>query len=152
KAKKGEHFVDIIHDSANGRCPVDDGWFRTAPLGLVFGVPVRLCPAEEVIWTKSFVMERERFDGADICHLVEACGHEIDWRRLLDRYGSDYRILLGHLTFFSFIYPSARDAVPAWVIEELTARLRQEHTAEEKPICAGTLVSREQYLVDLRER
>jgi hypothetical protein len=27
---------------------------------------VKLMPVEESIWTKAFIMERERFDGADI--------------------------------------------------------------------------------------
>jgi hypothetical protein len=152
KAHQGEHFVDFIFDSANGMCPVDDAWFTTAPLGVVFGMPVLLCPIEEVIWTKCFVMERERFDGADVCHLIEAQGHAIDWRRLLDRFGDKWRILLGHLAFFSFVYPAARDRVPAWVMDELVGRLRRGLAPEQVDVCRGTLISREQYLVDLRER
>jgi hypothetical protein len=152
KASSGEHFVDIIFDSANGLCPVDEQWFETAPTGTVFGVPVLLCPIEEVIWTKSFVMERERFDGADICHLLEAQGKDgIDWRRLLDRYGDNWRVLLGHLSFYSFVYPDSRDNVPRWVLDELTQRLRDEKPTPEH-VCNGTLVSREQYLVDVCER
>ncbi len=152
KASAGEHFVDIIFDSANGLCPVDDSWFATAPMGIVFGVPVPLCPIEEVIWTKSFVMERERFDGADICHLVEAQGPMIDWRRLLERYGEHWRVLLGHLAFYTFVYPSARNNVPRWLLDELTRRLREESAAADDDVCRGTLISREQYLVDVRER
>ena len=30
--------------------------------------------AEEMIWSKAFIMERERYDGADIAHLILACG------------------------------------------------------------------------------
>jgi hypothetical protein len=152
KASSGEHFVDIIFDSANGLCPVDEKWFEHAPVGTVFGVPVLLCPIEEVIWTKSFVMERERFDGADICHLLEAQGASgIDWQRLLDRYGEHWRVLLGHLSFFSFVYPNARENVPPWVMADLTRRLRDEGSIEEQ-LCRGTLISREQYLIDVHER
>ena len=154
KASSGEHFVDIIFDSANGLCPVDERWFETASVGSVFGVPVLLCPIEEVIWTKSFVMERERFDGADICHLIEAQGPNIDWRRLIDRYGENWRVLLGHLVFYGFVYPSERDAVPRWVLDELVQRLRDESApaGDRDPLCRGTLVSREQYLLDVRDR
>jgi hypothetical protein len=152
KAHDGAHFVDFIFDSANGQCPVDDEWFVTAPLGIVFGVPVLLCPIEEVIWTKSFVMERERFDGADVCHLIEAQGHAIDWRRLMGRFGRNWRVLLGHLSFFTFAYPSARDRVPGWVVDELLARMSAERASEPISVCRGTLMSREQYLIDLRER
>jgi hypothetical protein len=152
KAWSEEHFVDMIFSSANGLCPVDDAWFEHAVKCTLFGVPVLLCPIEEVIWTKGFVMERERFDGADICHLVESRGEAIDWRRLVDRFDGHWRVLLGHLAFFDFVYPGSRHKVPSWVMGELSARLASEHATETPGLCRGTLVSREQYLVDLRER
>ena len=49
----------------------------------VLGVPVRLCPAEEMIWSKAFIQERERFDGADVLHLLRELGPSLDWPRLL---------------------------------------------------------------------
>src|SRR5262245_14156328 len=52
-------FVDIIFNSGNGLCEVDDRWFKHAVRGEVFGFPVKFCPPEEMIWTKAFVMERE---------------------------------------------------------------------------------------------
>src|ERR1051326_5291854 len=66
KAYHAEDFVDIIFSSGNGICPVDDLWFHHADSRLVFGVPVQLMPVEEMIWQKAFIMERERFDGADV--------------------------------------------------------------------------------------
>ena len=47
----------------------------------------RLCPVEEMIWSKAFIMERERYDGADIMHLLLACAEALDWARLLSRFG-----------------------------------------------------------------
>lgn len=152
KAHWSDHFVDLIFSSANGLCPVDDAWFSHATPSELFGVPVKLCPIEEVIWTKSFVMERERFDGADVCHLIMAMGERIDWRRLLARFGENWHVLLGHLVFCDFIFPRDRQVIPNWIMDELTKRLRESHRAEDVPVCRGTLVSREQYLVDLRER
>jgi hypothetical protein len=152
KAFYGDHFVDLIFNSANGLCPVDDAWFENAVRVTIFGTPALLCPIEEVIWTKCFVMERERFDGADVCHLIEAKGETIDWRRLLARFGPNWRVLLGHLSFYGFVYPRRRDNVPAWVTDELIGRLEAERDREDIPVCRGTLVSREQYLVDVRER
>ncbi len=152
KAYCGTHFVDFIFSSANGLCPVDGAWFEHATKCTMWGVPVLLCPIEEVIWTKCFVMERERFDGADIYHLIEAKGDTIDWRRLVARFGDEWRILLGHLVFYSFVFPDRREVIPHWVLDELTARLQHERHAERDRVCRGTLVSREQYLVDLRER
>ena len=117
----------------------------------LLGIPVRLCPPEEIIWSKAYVMERERFDGADIAHLIRKSGRDFDWHRLLRRFGAHWRVLLVHLVMFGFVYPGERDIVPAWVIHELSDRLRRE--AEEPPpaekVCQGTLLSREQYLVDI---
>jgi len=114
-------------------------------------VEVALCPVEEIIWSKSFVMERERFDGADIAHLIVAQGHRIDWGRLLRRFGSRWPVLLGHLVLYAFIYPD-EPLVPPWVMEELLRRARVEMAWRGSPqrhICRGTLLSREQYLPDL---
>lgn len=152
KAYFDDFFVDLIYDSANGECPLDDAWFTHATRITIFDVPALLCPVEEVIWTKSFVMERERFDGADICHLIASRGRTMDWHRLVSRFGRNWRVLLGHLTFFSFVYPRERDAVPSWVLDHLLARMSDEREREDSPICYGTLLSREQYLVDVQER
>ena len=46
-------------------------------------MPVLLAPPEEMIWSKAFVCERERYDGADVNHLLRACGRQMDWQRLL---------------------------------------------------------------------
>ena len=35
--------------------------------------------AEETLWSKAFVMERERYDGADVAHLILAHGERLDW-------------------------------------------------------------------------
>lgn len=152
KAYSGVFFVDFIHNSANGLCPVDDVWFEHAHPVLIFDVPALLCPVEDVIWTKAFVMERERFDGADICHLIAACGRTMDWHRLLQRFGDNWRVLLGHLCSFTFVYPSERDIIPKWVLDHLLARMDEERAPEPGKVCKGTLLSREQYLVDVRER
>ena len=152
KARCGPEFVDIIHASANGLCRVDEQWFTNGVTITIFGEPALLCPVEEVIWSKCFVMERERFDGADIYHLILGKGHSIDWKRLLERLGENWHVLLGHLVFFAFTYPRDRDKVPAWVMDELLGRLTAARAAEDLRVCNGTLLSREQYLVDVRER
>jgi hypothetical protein len=152
KAWSGPHFVDFIFDSANGVCPVDDGWFEHAARCTLWNVQVLVCPAEEMIASKSFVMERERFDGADVYHLLEACGTRLDWDRLLVRFGAHWRVLLGHLVFFTFVYPQKRNVIPKHVFDMLLDRAKSEQASENVEVCCGTLLSREQYLVDLRER
>lgn len=154
KASRGEHFLDLIFTSGNAAAPVDDGWFAHAEGGEILGVQVQVCAPEEMIWSKAFVQERERFDGADVIHLIHGRAETLDWRRLLDRFGDNWRVLLSHLVLFGFVYPGERGRVPAWVVEELTRRLLTE-TATPEPderLCRGTLLSREQYLVDTESR
>ena len=55
--------------------------------GEVLGVPVKLAPAEEMLWSKAFVMERERYDGADVIHILRARAEKLDWDRVLARFG-----------------------------------------------------------------
>ena len=122
KAFHGEFFVDVIFSSGNGVARVDDDWFEHATADHVFDVPVRLCPAEEMIWSKAFIQERERFDGADIAHLLRARGDRFDWQRLLRRFGAALAGAARHLVLFGFIYPSEREHVPGWVVRELMRR------------------------------
>src|SRR2546422_5639294 len=68
KIYSGRTYVDVIFSSGNGVATVDSLWFQHATGDLVLNQPVRLCPPEEMIWSKAFVMERERFDGADVNH------------------------------------------------------------------------------------
>jgi hypothetical protein len=149
----GPYFVDLVFSSANGVARVDEEWFTHAVRGEALGLPVWVCPVEETIWSKSFIMERERYDGADVAHLLHARGTTLDWRRLLQRFDRHWRVLLNHLVMYAYIYPAERDVVPAWLMDELLARIRDEmRTAPPRErVCGGTLVSREQYLVDVRQ-
>jgi hypothetical protein len=150
KAFEGGHFVDMIFAGGNGLVEVDDDWLHHGVPSVVLEVPVHLAPAEEMIWSKSFVMERERFDGADITHILRKSGPSIDWVRLLRRYGAHARVLLAHLLLYQFVYPDHKGHVPDWVLEELWRRSRAEEHLPPR-LCRGTLISREQYLVDVHE-
>jgi len=153
KAHCGEYFVDVIYSSGNGIAQVDDEWFDHAPADKVFDLPVRLCPVEEMMWSKAFVQERERFDGADIAHLLRARAEQIDWQRVLRRFGQSWRVLLSHLVLFGYIYPSDAHRLPGWVMQELMRRLEASCSAPASGprICRGTVLSRQQYLVDVED-
>jgi hypothetical protein len=154
KAYCDEYFVDVIHSSGNGVARVDDEWFAHAQHDAVFGVEVNLCPIEEMIWSKAYVQERERFDGADIAHLLLAQARSIEWRRLLRRFGTDWQVLMAHLVLFGYVYPSEHDRLPRWVMQELMRRLNTSLSASTPgdPVCRGTLLSRQQYLIDIHHR
>src|SRR4051794_18512040 len=108
KAFKGDDFVDLIFSAGNGVAAVDSLWFERAVAARVLDVDVRLIPAEEMLWSKGLILERERFDGADVAHVINAIGEKLDWRHLLIRYGRYWRVLYAHLILFGFIYPSER--------------------------------------------
>jgi hypothetical protein len=152
KASCEHGYVDVIFNSGNGIAYVDDGWFKHATPAKVFGVDVLLCPVEETIWSKAFIMERERYDGADIMHLILAHAQSLDWARLLVRFGPHWRVLFSHLCLFGFIYPAERNRIPQWLMMGLMERLDEElRTAPPtEKTCQGTLLSREQYLPDVQ--
>jgi hypothetical protein len=149
KSREGEHFVDLVFNSGNGLCEVDDAWFEHATPGVALGLPVQICPAEETLWSKAFIMERERFDGADIAHLLHACGKRLNWPRLLARFAEHWRVLFSHLVLYGFIYPDARDQIPSRVMHELLKRFLHDQANQTGP-CNGPLLSRAQYLFDLQ--
>lgn len=149
----GEEFVDVIYSSGNAMASVDDEWFTHAEPISLLGLESRACPAEEIIWSKAYVMERERFDGADVAHLVRARGSRLDWERLLRRFGLHWQVLLSHVVLFDFIYPGERAQIPAWLRGELGRRTQDADTslACDAKECRGTLLSRTQYLVDIEQ-
>ena len=153
KAERGRDCVDLIFRAGNGLCEVDDSWFERAHNSNFLGLEVKLCAPEEMIWMKAYIMERERFDGADIAHILQSCAAKLDWPHLVRRFGLDWRVFLSHLVLFGYIYPGERDKIPTAIMDDLIARLRSEkRAAGANRICNGTLLSRKQYLLDVRER
>lgn len=101
---------------------------------------------------RAYIMERERFDGADIAHILQSCAEKLDWPHLVQRFGPDWRVLLSHLVLFGYIYPSEHGRIPTAIMDDLILRLRKDApTARCEHVCRGTLLSRKQYLVDVEE-
>jgi len=153
KAFHGDHLLDLIFGSRNNVCPVDDSWFEHAPRVTLMDCEVLLVAPEEVLWTKALVQDRDRFDGADVMHLLRRQGRDLDWRRLLLRMEPHWEVLLAHLIQFRWIYPAERDIVPTWVMEELLSREHAQLTApvSVEKICRGSLLSKLQYQIDIEE-
>jgi hypothetical protein len=153
KAGRGQPYIDLIFRAGNGLCEVDDSWFERAQDDELLGLRVKLCAPEEMIWMKAYIMERERFDGADIAHILQSCPEKLDWTHLVRRFGPDWRVLLSHLVLFGYIYPGERGKIPAALMDDLISRLQNEEPAAGPDrVCRGTLLSRKQYLVDIQER
>lgn len=153
KAFNGEDLVDVVFSSANGIAEVDDEWFEHAPEGSFFDFPLRLVPPEEMIWSKSFVMTRDRYDGADIAHIILSCADRMDWYRVLRRFNPHWRILYNYLVLFGYIYPSERTRIPRWIMRELADRMGKEVDAAppDDRVCRGTLLSTTQYVIDVEQ-
>ena len=150
KARDGRVTVDLLFASGNGLCRVDEGWFTHAHEATFWGVRATVCPVEELIWSKSFVQERERFDGADVMHLLRAQAGHLDWEHLLRRFDANWEVLLAHLVMFRFAFPGERDRIPVAVMRTLADRLATDAPRPELAcVCRGTLLSREQYLTDV---
>jgi len=150
KAYAGEHFIDLIFSSGNGIAVVDELWFHHARDANIAGYPCKISPPEEMIWSKAFVSERERYDGADVNHLIYACGEAMDWRRLLARFEPHWEVLFSHLVLYRFTYPSERSRVPEWLIQELCRRTMADLAVGDAPghVCRGRLISNVQYRYD----
>lgn len=153
KAREGEYYVDLIFGSANGVSTVDHTWLEHAYPADVVGLPVKLVSVEDQIWQKSFVQDRFRYDGADVAHIFRKWGSRIDWMRLLHRMEAHWELLYAHILQFRYIYPAERANVPAWLVDEMQARVNAQMNVPvpTEAVCRGPLLSKSQYTVDIEE-
>jgi hypothetical protein len=153
KVGRGRYFCDIIFGSANAVAPVGDAWFQERIDATVLGVPVRLLPPTELVWAKSFIMDRYKFDGNDIAHVI-LCKHDaLDWKKLLGYMEIHWEVLLFHLLRFRYIYPSEREKIPRWILDELISRLSaqvQMPTVFRKA-CRGRFFSQADFAIDVQQ-
>jgi hypothetical protein len=137
-------FIDIIFHSWNQLARVDKAWFRHARPARILNTPILLCPPEEMIWQKSFVMSRDRYDGADVARLLRAFHHELQWSRLLERFGIHWPVLLSHLVLFQYVFPDEHSDGLDAALDDLTSRLQSGQIAETAArVSRGVFLSRE---------
>ncbi len=153
KAFIGDKFVDLIYGMGNAIGQIDGNWFTHSRPSVLAAEPVRIAPAEELIWHRLFINERHRHDMSDILHLLLCEGDTLDWHRLVARVGEHWPLLLAQLQLFSYVYPGYRSNVPAWVIEQLMDSARAEigRDEEDADLTRGTLISRFSFAIDVRE-
>lgn len=153
KVWKGDRFFDVIYNISSASIPVTEEWFSEIYEAEVYGTRVRVTPPTEFIISKLFIQDRYRYDGADVAHVILKKHDEIDWRRLLSALELYWEVLLVHILNFRFIYPTERDVVPRWLMEELTGRLHAQVglPAARVKVCRGRLFSPRDYLPDIAE-
>jgi hypothetical protein len=154
KVYKDDYFIDIIFNSVNNLCTVEESWFQHAVNANYKDIPVKIIAPEELVWCKIYVQNRERYDGADVNHLLLRCGKTLDWRRLFARLDQHWHLLLAKLLLFQFVYPGDyRDIIPQWLFDELIKRAQEQYAipASTEKVCLGPLIDNTQYKTDIVE-
>jgi hypothetical protein len=152
KAKRGEYFVDLITGMSNGLIVVEDSWIERAQPAVVHGVTTRVLAPEELVASKIFVARRERFDGADIAHVIYGTYGAFDWRREMELVGEHWEMLLWSLMLFRYVYPAQSHYVPAEIWCELLRRFEAEiRNTDSEATFRGSLVDDNMFAIDVNE-
>ena len=126
KVHRGEYFIDLITGMSNAVIAVDNSWIERAHPAKVCGVQTRVLAPEELIASKLFVTRRERFDGADIAHIIFGAQGNLQWDRILQLAGDHWELFLWSLVLFRYVYPAYTHYVPRSLWRDLLARLSNE--------------------------
>ncbi len=152
KAHRDDFFVDFITGMSNTVITVTNSWIDRAQPAEILGVPTRILAAEELLASKMFVVRRERFDGADIAHIIYGTGGQLDWGRILELAGAHWEMLLWALLLFRYVYPAQSHYVPLLVWTQLVNRLMYKLLNPEPAArFRGSLVDENMFAIDVNE-
>jgi hypothetical protein len=152
KAHRADFYVDLITGMSNGVITVDDSWIERGRVEIIMDVSSRVLAAEELIASKLFVTRRERFDGADIAHVIHGTRGNLEWDRLLSLIGDHWEVLLWNLLLFRYCYPMHSDYVPRAVWNDLLGRLQAEiGNGYRKQPFRGSLIDSKMFAIDVEE-
>ncbi len=112
-------IVDIIWSMANRRAEVDEQWFTHATQVNLRGEALQIIPPEELLWCKTYILQRDRSDWPDIFNLLYAVGPSLKWEHLLARFESDVPLLKALLTVFDWVCPNRAARFPSELREQL---------------------------------
>ena len=152
KARKGDYFVDLITGMSNGVIVVENSWIQRARPAVIHGVRTRVLAPEELVASKLFVDKRERFDGADIAHVIYGTYGSFDWDREMQLVGEHWEMLLWSLMFFHYVYPAQAHYVPDRIWKELLKRFQAALLHRDpKARFRGSLVDERMFAIDISE-
>ncbi len=107
---------------------------------------------EELLASKLFVTRRERFDGADIAHVIYSSRGKLQWSRVLELAGEHWEIVLWALVLFRYVYPAHSDYVPQAVWQDLLARFAKGlRSPDPKARFRGSLIDDKMFAIDVNE-
>ena len=152
KAHRGEYFVDLISGMSNATIVVDDSWFRRTHPAVIAGIQSQIISAEDLIASKLFVLRRERFDGADVAHIIYRTKGQLEWQRILELAGEHWEMVIFALVLFRYVYPAHTDYVPASVWQDLLSRYMHlvQHPEPNAPF-RGSLVDDNIFSIDTKD-
>lgn len=152
KAHREDYFVDLITGMSNGVITVDMSWIARGSLAEVVGIPSRVLAAEELLASKLFVTRRERFDGADISHVIYGTHGRLDWQRILAIVGEHWEIVLWALLLFAYVYPANTDYIPRSLWDDLLGRFQARlQNRDPKAPFRGSLIDEFLFAIDVKE-
>ena len=152
KAWRDGYFVDLITGMSNGLITVAESWIQRARPAVVYGVATRVLAPEELVASKIFVAKRERFDGADIAHVIFGTFGDFDWKRELELVGPHWEMLLWSLMLFRYVYPAQSHYVPSEIWCELLTRFTREvKDFNSHALFRGSLVDENMFAIDVDE-
>lgn len=121
-------IVDVMWGMANRRSAVDATWLR-GPRLTIEDVHLRLLPPEEILWTKLYVLQRDRSDWTDALNMLYVVGPNLDWKRLFERAGEDAGLLAGLVAVFRWLAPGRARQLPPFIWTELKIGAPEEQPA-----------------------
>lgn len=119
-------ITDLIWAMANQRTQVDLEWLTRGPRIQIRDITLNVIPVEELIWSKLYVLQRDRSDWPDVLAILYVQGEHLDWDRLLGRLDDDARLLGGVLNVLAWMCPDQTARMPAWVLDRVGVRLPTE--------------------------
>ncbi|MCL4398084.1 hypothetical protein M1403_03630 [Patescibacteria group bacterium] len=148
-----KNIADLVFGSIQGTWQVNDGWFQWSQPAKILGLDLRVPSVSDLIISRIYRVEREKFEGPDIAHLILKQSKNIDWKYLLSTLERNWEILLIHLILFRYIYPSERNLVPEWVMKELASRLEQQFGTNppQNRVTRGSIISTTDYRIDIEK-
>lgn len=152
KAHRDGFYIDLITGMSNAVITVEHTWMDRSQAAIIAGVKTRVLAPEELLASKVFVTRRERFDGADIAHVILGTRGKLEWARILELVGEHWELLLWHLVLFAYVYPAFTHFVPDSLWDDLSKRFTKRlATRDATAPFRGSLVDENMFAIDMND-
>jgi hypothetical protein len=125
-AMKDGTLIDLIWQPPNHMASIDESFYENGTDGEFLDVQTRYMSASDLIWTKIFIINRQRCDWPDIFHVIRSSPSEIDWSSLVQKIGDHWPVLLSFVVLFDWVYPNEAQSIPQSLREDLLNRKNRD--------------------------